>query len=739
MQPQFRTWSELLEGSQFVFTGIGKQKQREHIRAMQDQAMKIEPHNNTWTRGLRVLVATGQPIPIYLYDGCLKTERQVIVPKLSARALWGTVVALIAVQSLLTVLTIRRESLTFDEGNHMFASFMMLHNGDYGLNPEHPPLVKYLAALPTIGRTFWIPENKNRPFKTEAYLDGGEWVARNDGDRNQLVFQMRMAAGVLVPLFALVVFLAARECFGDWAGLIALALLVFDPNVIANSALVTTDIGISLFFVAATWCFYRYVKQPTWTRLIITAIVTGLLLATKHSGILFAPMLLLLIAYEAAAAPKGSRSRTALRLGGAFCVIVVIGVLVLWSFYGFRYAARPAPLKMSTTLSDWVAPIGAFNGAVVKAVGRMHLLPESYLIGMVDVRRMANYYPAFLLGRNWPHGVWWYFPSVFAIKTTLGLIALSIVAVIAVAARKLRLGRELIFMLVPALVYFIVAIVSGMNIGSRHLLPFYGYLFIIAGAGAAALAASSRRWLLACTVLVAAHVVSSLAVYPNFMAYANEAFGGPEKLPMLLSDANVEWGQQLFEVKKWQDRHPNEECWFAYFVYPEILPETYGIHCHHLPNAGTGWAGEPELIPPVVDGAVLLSASNMVACETTDSSLNPYREFMSMTPDDVIDDGVMVFQGHFDLHQAAGQARTQMASWAMRKHNPAYALQLAQEAVALDPDRLTSQTALGDALAANGRKDDARHAWQAALALAQQLEPATQTLYVPRIESKLNQ
>ena len=305
--------------------------------------------------------------------------------------------------------------------------------------------------------------------------------------------------------------------------------------------------------------------------------------------------------------------------------------------------------------------------------------------------------------------------------------------------RRLKLGRELAFVVVPALVYFLTAIVFGMNIGSRHLLPFYGYLFILAGAGAAALAASSRRWLIVCTVLVAAHVVSSLAVYPNFMAYANEAFGGPAKLPMLLSDANVEWGQQLFQVKQWQDRHPNEECWFAYFVHPIIHTETYGIRCHHLPNAGTGWAGEPEIIPPVVDGAVLLSASNMVACETPDASLNPYLAFESMKPDEVIDHGVMIFHGHFDMRQAAAQSRTQMSSWALRKHDAAYALQLAQEAVAMDPDRLTNQSALGDALAANGRKDEARQAWQTALEQARKLEPATQTLYVPRLESKLKQ
>jgi hypothetical protein len=415
----------------------------------------------------------------------------------------------------------------------------------------------------------------------------------------------------------------------------------------------------------------------------------------------------------------------------------VIGVLVLWSFYGFRYAARPAPLKMSTTLADWVAPVGAFDSAVVNAIGRMHLLPESYLIGMVDVRRMADHYPMFIFGRNWPHGVWWYFPSVFAIKTTLGLLALTLVSILAIGMRKLKLSREVVFVLVPALVYFITAIVFGMNIGSRHLLPFYAYLFILAGAAAAAVARSSRRWFIACAVLVAAHVVSSMTVYPNFMAYANEAFGGPAKLPMLLSDANIEWGQQLFQVKQWQDRHPNEECWFAYFVHPLIRTETYGIRCHHLPNAGTGWAGEPELVPPVIEGTVLLSASNMVACETPDRSLNPYLAFESMKPDEVIDDGVMIFRGKFDMRQAAAQSRTQMSSWALRKHDTARALQLAQEAVAMDPDRLTNQTALGDALAANGRKDEARQAWQTALAQARKLEPATQTLFIPRLESKL--
>ena len=364
------------------------------------------------------------------------------MPRLSGRMLWGIVAGLIGAQMILTLVMVHRESLTFDEDDHMFAGYMMWHTKDYGLNPEHPPFVKLLATAPLLRQALWMPELKGRDFKTEAYLDGRDWLARNDGDRNQLVFEMRVAAGLLSVALSLVIFLAARESFGDWAGIFALAMAAFDPNVLAHSALVTTDIGVSLFFLASTWCFYRYVKHPTAKRLVVTGVVVGLLLATKHSGIMLAPILALLIAREIAKAEKGTRAREALRLTGAFCAIFLIGVLVLWSNYGFRYAARPAGLKMSTTLGDYVAPLGPHVSWIINLVGRLHLLPESYLIGLVDVGRMALFYPTFVFGRNIAHGVWWYFPSVIAIKTTLGLLALAGLAVYAAATQETEMGTR---------------------------------------------------------------------------------------------------------------------------------------------------------------------------------------------------------------------------------------------------------------------------------------------------------
>jgi 4-amino-4-deoxy-L-arabinose transferase-like glycosyltransferase len=86
--------------------------------------------------------------------------------------------------------------------------------------------------------------------------------------------------------------------FGTGAAFIALTLLVFDPNLLAHGALVTTDAALSCFMFASVYAFYRYVKAPSVWRLSVVGIATGLALAAKHTGLLVLPMLLLLSVCE---------------------------------------------------------------------------------------------------------------------------------------------------------------------------------------------------------------------------------------------------------------------------------------------------------------------------------------------------------------------------------------------------------------------------------------------------------
>lgn len=647
------------------------------------------------------------------------------------------VLALLSTQATLVAFMVHRESLTFDEDNHMFAGYMMWKTADYGLNPEHPPLVKLLAAAPLLGEHLWIPPLQGRNFKEEAYLDGRDWLAHNDGASQRLVFRMRMAVLPLALGLALVVFFAAREWFGTGTALLAMTLLVFDPNILAHSGLVTTDAGVTLFFLLSIYAFYRYASRPTMLRLLAAGVAAGLLAASKHSGILLIPMMIPVIAWEAATAPKGSRLRQGLRLSGAFAVVVVLAVVVLWPFYAFRYAARPAGLHLSTSLADYVHPLGHFDSAVIMGVAHLHLLPESYLMGLVDVKRMAEFYPTFIFGHVHAHGVWWYFPSVVLIKTTLGLLALCGLTVWAAATGKIGRRRELAYLVLPAAVYFVIAMMAGIDIGARHILPVYAMATIFAAAGGMALARRSRMWVRVVAVLVAAHILSSMFVYPHEMAYANVAWGGPANTHNLLSDANVDWAQQLYQVKAWQDRNPNVPCWFAYFARPEVDPAVYGIHCHALPTLDTWWLGGSEVIPPVVHGAVLISAGDLSGCEWPSDLVNPYRPFQKMKPAEAIDYSVFVYRGDLHLEQAAALSRAEAIGPLLAQHQTQQALTLAQEAVAIDPGDLFAETALGDTEAASGHKDEALAAWKAALVAAHKLSPEAQVSYVPDLERKI--
>jgi len=303
--------------------------------------------------------------------------------------------------------------------------------------------------------------------------------------------------------------------------------------------------------------------------------------------------------------------------------------------------------------------------------------------------------------------------------------------------RRLRKGREVAFLLIPACFYLLMAIVAGIDIGARHILPADTFVFILAAGGIAALASSGKRWIWVGAALVLAHIVSALTVFPNYIAYANEAWGGPKNVHNLLSDANADWGQQLFQVKEWQDKHPGGDCWFAYFANPEIDPGVYGIHCQRMPTMDTFWLGGVDNIAPVIEGTVFLSAGDLSGCEWPSGRMSPYGAFQSLKADDIIDGGVLVYRGRFEVKQAAALSRAVNAIHMMWKGDAAGALPLAREAVAIDPTEIMSQTVLGDAAAALGQKDEARKAWQAALDQAKQLEPDAQVSYVPDLETKL--
>ncbi len=179
------------------------------------------------------------------------------------------------------------------------------------------------------------------------------------------------------------------------------------------------------------------------------------------------------------------------------------------------------------------------------------------------------------------------------------------------------------------------------------------------------------------------------------------------------------------------------ECWFVYFAAGVAEPSYYGIPCKPLPTINTLWLNLPFDVPTTINGPVLVSASNLSGVEFGPGSLDPYGQFKSLKPTAVIDRGVFVFDGTFDLPLGAAISKVQKARNLVEQKQVDQALQEAQAAVALAPDSIQTQLALGDVLLAMGQPQQARANYEKALELAKTIEPEFQIRSLPGIEGRL--
>jgi 4-amino-4-deoxy-L-arabinose transferase-like glycosyltransferase len=642
-----------------------------------------------------------------------------------------------------------QQSATFDESCHTLAGYSYWTRGDFGVNPENPPLVKLLAAAPLLSMSLRYAPPPQMFFKVSCLVGGGQFLYSNNADA--ILFRARMAASLLTILAALLVFATAYEMFAPAVGLLALLLFVFEPNLIAHGSLVTTDMGMTLFLLATVYSFYRYVKNPSVARLVLTGLCAGLALASKHSAVLLWPILLLLAFAETmqhdpdSKLALGGRLKCALRFAGSLAVVGVLSVGILWTFYGFHFPMRPQGPAVILAFNQYVPhmhhPIAE---KLLTTLARYHLLPEAYLFGFADVAITPQHFSSYLFGTVYLHGRWFYFPAAFLIKSTIGFLLLLLLLPVAIAMRSTRRRRELLFLAIPAAVYFLAAMKSDFNIGIRHILPVYPFLLILGAytaweLGRSRQASPNKMWLYVVSALVLLHVVSSARAFPNYIPYANEIWGGPANTYKFLTDSNVDWGQQLKLTKKYLDERGIQDCWFDYFGRMAADPAYYKIPCKTLPQR----LGPPvENMPVRIAGTVLISATELSPAVWGPGDLNPYACFRELRPDDKIADGVFVFHGEFDVPLLAAMSHAQAAENLLGSENLSavqamQALSEAQAAASLAPGNVGVQAALGDALTGLHREDEARAAYRRALTLAETNYPEFQRGWLPGLKRKL--
>jgi tetratricopeptide (TPR) repeat protein len=246
------------------------------------------------------------------------------------------------------------------------------------------------------------------------------------------------------------------------------------------------------------------------------------------------------------------------------------------------------------------------------------------------------------------------------------------------------------------------------------------------------------RWGFVLAGLLGWQVVTSVRVSPAYMAYGNEAWGGPAKVDRYLGDANTDWGQQLKAVKRYLDERHITNCWFAYFPDGSIDPSDYGINCKRLPTTDSlWWMDLPMTVPPMINGTVLISAGDLEGIEFGDGKLNPYDSFRRMKPTAVIQHSVYVYDGTFAVPLASALWEAHEASKLADAGKMDAAVEKAEDAVRLAPWSGQVQLTLGDVLLADGKKAEALARFETALQIEETVRPDLQVEDIAEVTEKI--
>lgn len=549
----------------------------------------------------------------------------------------------------LSIDSLAGDTPTMDEQNHIARGLAFLRTGDPRLSLEHPPLINTLSALPLLT----MPELR-LPIDDPSWNERQGWYqfARlfmwtYNHDVERIVFLARLPMVALHLSLALVGFVFARRLWRSRAAaLVALVLLLFEPNLLAHGRYATTDMGGVLFSFVATallWSLWQRQDGWHWKRWLFVALGMGLTFGSKLIALSFAPVWMLLallpiypttgLGFEKGYARRAARRVTQVALAG------LASLPVIWAIFGFQWGNL-------IFISRQLSPLNGLRGPM-----------PTYWAGLETALHTGSTGrgQAFLLGRFSETGFVSYFPAAFLMKTPVVLLALiALAAVLLIALRPTR--RRAIFLLVPGLAYMGIVMFSALNIGYRHALPWLPYLLVLAAGLASPQAARIARTRLGPSTALLPRVFAGLGAlllvlatalaHPHYLSYFNLAAGGMTNGYRLLGDSNVDWGQDLLRLKTWMAENDIPLVKLGWFGTAD--PDYYGVAYEPLPGFGREpffslWWNVPFDPAQPEPGVYAISAATIWELPLRLEEKHVYEYFRAREPDATIGGAILIY------------------------------------------------------------------------------------------------
>jgi len=479
------------------------------------------------------------------------------------------VAMLLFVMFALAVSSMKNDSAIVDEIAHIPAGYSYLKYGDYRLNPEHPPLLKDLAAIPLMFMNLKFPKNISA-WKTEAngqWETGWNFIYHIGNDADKIIFWSRIPMILVMILLGFYLYKASKEWFGQNTALLALVLYAFSPNIIAHGRFVTTDVGAAAFIFISIYYFIKWVKSPTRKNIAKASIALALAELAKFSAALLIPLFVIIVIIFGFAKiwqDKSNWDKIISKYLNGLLIIFLSAFILIGAFYYPHTKNMPAD-KIHAQIaagiaSDKIAPV---KNVLDKMADIPLLRPHAYYLtgfAMV-VGRVAGGNTTYLLGKVTNQSFRAYFPIVYLAKTPLATLILIVISIIfaLISIWKSRKGKITRYitnhitefsLLLFIFIYSYVSITGNLNIGFRHLIPILPPIFILTGYEISKLT-KYKFASFALAGLILWLIGTAIFSFPSYTAYFNEAAGGSKNGYKIVTDSNVDWGQDLKRLKTW--------------------------------------------------------------------------------------------------------------------------------------------------------------------------------------------
>ena len=490
-------------------------------------------------------------------------------------------IVLLALHLILAITSAYNDSLTWDEKCYAGLGRYVIETGNLKISGmiHHAPLSFYMNGI----FLFFIdiPENI---WNMNSCWDIGNSIVFNSGHDPQLiVFLIRLPFILLSLLLAFYVYKWAKELYGTKAGLFALFIYSLSPSILSTSRLAMTDFPVVTFIFISSYYLWRLNKNKTTRNTIKTGIFTGLALASKITAIYLMPIFIILSLF-------GINKKNIKIKVVSLLIIFTIAALVVFIFYGFQFQTIESTLPDHYKERAYQEIDKKFDGKNwIKKTGlfffeKVPVPAANYLTGLGTAGFYSTTgFKGYLLGKVYDTGnkPWYYFIIVVLVKTPLPTLIFLFLSIYFFRRIKSKNILDELFLILPAIFLFLPFMLNQISVDLRHILTIYPFIFVFVSKIVNLKFKRKVLWNFSFMILLLWYLVSTLAIYPYYIAYFNELVGQGNG-HKVLSGANIDAGQDLIRLKNYLDKNNIEKISFS--VHGAIDPKNYGIGYDYMPN-----------------------------------------------------------------------------------------------------------------------------------------------------------